>query len=222
MNRMRTYFTLLFILASCANDDDSGGTTSVSGQAVYRDATTNHDGTQRAPSAPPAQSVKLTMTIKGTGETPQLDPQCLRDTGTFEAKYAGNASLDDGGAYVASFASGAVTTPSGCELPELTIGIVTDIVVRAELATTTPNCQTYCDANARADAEAQCGPSASCRETAEASGSASCMTTCTSQRTKIVAETSLGVSSLGQIDANALRTATFADLEGKLVFTTME
>jgi hypothetical protein len=218
---MRTYFTLLFILASCANDDDSSNA-SVSGQAVYRDATTNHDGTQRAPSAPPAQAVKLTMTIKGTGQTPQLDPQCLRDTGTFEAKYAGDASVDDSGAYVASFASGAVTTPSGCELPELTVGVVTDIVVRAELATTTPNCQSYCEANARADAEAQCGPSASCRETAEASATASCMTTCTSQRTKIVAETSLGVSSLGQIDANALRTATFADLEGKLVFTTME
>lgn len=165
------------------------------------------------------------MTIKGTGQTPQLDPQCLQDTGKFEAKYAGNASVDNSGAYLASFASGAITTPSGCQLPDLTVGVVTDIVVRAELATTTQNCQTYCEANARADAEAQCGATssaASCRESAEASGTASCTTTCTSQRTKIVAEASIGVSSLGQVTADQLRSATFADLEGKLVFTKME
>jgi hypothetical protein len=221
---MRTYFALLSILVGCTSDD-SGGGTSVSGQAVYRDSATDHTGTQRAPSAPPAQSVKLTMTIKGTGETPQLDPQCLTDGGKFEAHYAGNAALDSGGAYLASFASGEIKTPSGCELPDLKVGVVTDIVVRAELATTTQNCQSYCEANARAEAEASCGATssaASCRDSAEASGTASCMTTCTSQRTKIVAETSIGVSSLGQVSADQLRTATFADLEGKLVFTKTE
>ena len=224
---MRTYFALLTILVGCTGGDDgSGGNTTVSGQAVYRDSATDHNGTQRAPASPPAGSAKLTMTIKGNGTIPQVDPQCLQDAaGKFEAKYNGNASVDDSGAYVSSFTSGKITTPSGCEIPDLTVGVVTDIVVRAELTTSTQNCKTYCDANARADAEAQCGATAtaaSCREQAEASGSAQCMTTCTTQRTKIVAETSIGVSSLGHVDANQLRSATFADLEGKLVFEKME
>ena len=223
MDRMRTYLALL-ILVGCTSSDDGGGNTTVSGQAVYRDSTTDHTGTQRSPSKPPAQDAKLSMTIKGTGTIPQVDPQCITDpSGKFEARYTGTASVGD--TYVASFAKGTIATPSGCEIPDLTVGVVTDIVVRAELTTTTQNCQTYCEASARADAESSCGATssaASCRQSAEASGTASCMTTCTSQKTKIVAETSIGVSSLGQVDADSLRAATFADLEAQLVFDALE
>ena len=165
------------------------------------------------------------MTIKGSATIPQVDPQCVTDpAGKFEARYAGTASIGDD-LYAASFARGSIVTPSGCEIPELTVGVVTDIVIRGELEATTQNCQTYCEASARADAEAQCGATASaaeCRAQAESATAAQCMTTCTTQRTKIVAETTIGVSSLGSVDADALRSATFADLEAKLVFDVLE
>ena len=223
MVRMRTYLALL-LLVGCSNSDGSEGNVTVSGQAVYRDSTTDHTGATRTAASPPDQDAKLSMTIKGTGTIPQVDPQCITDpAGKFEAKYAGTAALD--GVYVASFGAGSIATPSGCAIPELTVGAVTEIVLRAELTTTTQNCQSYCEASARADAEASCGATssaASCRESAEASATASCMTTCTSQKTKIVAETSIGVGSLGEVDATKLRTATFADLEAKLVFDALE
>jgi hypothetical protein len=227
MERMRTnyYLALLVLATACTSTDDGGeGNTTVSGQAVYRDASTDHSGAQRTAASPPAQEAKLSLTIKGSGTIPEIDPRCLADAaGTFEARYAGAVSIED--AYAAAFAKGTITTPSGCEIPELTVGAVTDVVLRAELATTTQNCQSYCEASARADAEASCGAtssSATCRQSAESSATASCMTTCTSQKTKIVAEASLGVATLGQVDANALRTATFADLEAKLVFDALE
>src|SRR5688572_10072524 len=174
---MRTYFILTSLLVACGGDGSDGGNTSVSGQAVYRDATTDHNGTPRSPSAPPAQEAKLSMTIKGSATIPQVDPQCITDpTGKFEARYLGTMSIDDD-VYVTQFASGSIVTPSGCQIPELTVGVVTDIVVRAELNTTTQNCQTYCEASARADAEAQCGATASaasCRAQAESSATAQC------------------------------------------------
>ena len=210
---------LLVLLAACGSSSDGG--TSVSGQAVYRDSTTDHTGAPHAAAAPADQHMNITMTIQGTGTIPNVDAQCLTDpTGHFEARYAGSAQVGD--TYLASFGSGSIVTPSGCQIPDLTVGVVTDIVVRAEIETTTPNCETYCAASARADAEAQCGTSASCRENAETSATAQCMTTCTAQKTKIVAESSIGASSLGHVDADALRAAAFADLEAKLVFAALE
>lgn len=222
---MRTHYLALALLAACAGGDDPD-TTGVNGRATYRDAATDHAGSPREAAAPPAQQAKLALTIEGSGTIPGVDPQCLADpAGRFEARYTGTGSLDDGGRYLAAFASGTIVTPSGCRIPELTVGVVTDIIVRAELTTTTQNCQTYCEAHARADAEAECGvtsSAASCRESAEASASTQCMTECTTQRTKIVAETSIGAGSLGEVDADTLRVAAFTGLEADLVFAALE
>ncbi|MBA3395337.1 MAG: hypothetical protein H0T89_21995 [Deltaproteobacteria bacterium] len=224
---MRSYLYLLTAAAlGCTDDGGSEGTAAVSGAAVYRDSATAHDGTPRQASSPPAQDAKLTLVVKGNATIPQVDPQCATDpVGRFEARYAGTMDIGSDGAYLTALAAGEIVTPSGCEIPELTVGVVTDIVLRAELTATTQNCQTYCEASARADAEASCGASASaaaCRSSAESSAAASCMTTCTSQTRKIVAETSIGAGSLGQVDASALRAATFADVEARMVFDIIE
>lgn len=220
---MRNFLLCSLLLIGCASDGAEDNA-SVSGQAVYRDSATDHSGSPKEPAKPTGQA-KISMTIRGTGTIPQVDPRCVTDpSGVFEARYAGTAQVGDE-VYVASFGQGTIATPSGCALPELTVGVVTDIVVRAELEATTQNCQTYCEASARADAEAQCGAtpsSASCRAQAESSAAATCMTSCTSQSSKIVAETSIGVGSLGSVDADALRAAVFADLEADLVFDTLE
>jgi hypothetical protein len=224
----KTHILWLSILAACTSDDGGTTATRVQGSTVYRDAMTEHDGTTREPEAPPAQNAKITVTVKGTGTLPQIDPQCATDpAGAFEAHYAGTMAITDGSAYAANIAegSGMFTTPSGCTIGDLTVGVVTDVVVRAELDATSQNCTTYCAASARADAEAQCGASSSaatCRETAEGQLAASCMTECTQQSNKIVAETSIGASTLAHADADTLRAAALGELSAKLTFDHIE
>lgn len=228
---LRTTYCLVLatVVAGCTDGGgESTAESTVSGTAQYRDSATAHDGTNKEPAAPPAQEASLKILIKGQGEIPQVDPQCALDpAGRFEGRYSGTFDLDDDGAYAAAIASSTaqLVTPSGCEIPNLTVGVVTDIVVRAELDTTTQNCETYCEAHARAEAEEACGAtaaSAQCRTSAEAQTKASCQTTCTTERQKIVAEMSLAANALGELDANALRAAAFGDFTANLTFDRME
>lgn len=220
----RTSLSLCLVLAACTSESDSSST--ISGDAVYRDADTDHSGATRAPSTPPPQSARVTITVKGTGQIPHVDPQCALDpSGSFEAHYLSTMNMTDGSAYSAAIASGTITTPSGCAIPDLTVGLVTDVVVRAELAINTQNCTMFCEANARADAEAQCGTSASaasCRAAAESQGSAQCKTTCTTKARAIVAEMSLAAGLLGDLDAEALRAAALGELRADLTFDHLE
>jgi len=216
-------------LAACtASDDDDGGDAdaSVAGQAVYRDSTTDHDGAPAQPATPEPQPVEVTLVIEGTGTIPDPDPQCAIDpAGAFQATFDGSATLSDGGAYLAALGEGTITTPSGCAIPDLTVGVITDVRVRAAITATTENCQSYCEASARADAEAECGATASaaeCRAAAEADAVASCTTECTSETHQIVAEVSLAASLLGDLDADALRAAAFGELTADLTFDTIE
>lgn len=168
----------------------------------------------------------MTITVKGTGQIPQVDPQCALDpAGSFEAHYLSTMNMTDGSAYTAAIANGSITTPSGCAIPDLTVGVVTDVVVRGELTINTQNCDTFCEANARADAEAECGASASaatCRAQAESQATAQCQTTCTTKARAIVAEVSLAASLLGDLDADALRAAALGELQANLTFDHLE
>jgi hypothetical protein len=221
---LKTSLCLICVLSACTSESETAS--SVSGDAVYRDATTDHSGATQAPSTPPPQSARVTLTVKGTGQIPQVDPQCALDpAGSFEANYLSTMNMSDGSAYTAALASGSITTPSGCEIPNLTVGVVTDVVVRGELAINTQNCDTFCTANARADAEAECGASASaatCRAQAESQASAQCQTTCTTKAHAIVAELSLSAALLGDLDADALRAAALGQLHANLTFDHLE
>ncbi len=222
---------LTFLLASaltfgCSNDHESD--TSVSGSAVYRDATTDHDGATQPAATPPAQSARVSIVVKGTGTIPEIDPQCALDpAGAFEAHYLSTMTVTGGELYSATVAegSGQIQTPSGCAIPNLTVGLITDVVVRGELSINTTNCETYCSAQARADAEAQCGATASaaaCRAQYEAQASGQCQTTCTTTAHAIVAEISLAASLLGDLDADALRAAALGELTADLTFDHLE
>ena len=210
------------LVAGCAGDDGEGQTSArLSGNAVYRDAATDHAGNARPASPPPAQTAEVAIVVKGQAQIPEVDPQCALDpTGHFEAHYLGDLRVGDDELYLATLAagSGAITTPSGCAIPQLTVGLVTEVVVRAELAVTAQNCETYCQAHARAEAEAQCGASAaaaSCRGTAEAQVAGSCTTTCTTSAHAIVAEASLAAGLFGSLDAEALRGAALGETRGR-------
>jgi hypothetical protein len=225
-----TFLSALLLAAACTGGDDGDdqGTTEVSGQAQFRDATTAPDGEPAEPAAPPAQEMDVTLVVEGQGDIPEIDPQCALDpAGAFEAHLVGDAVVDDDGAYLATLGSGAVdvTTPSGCEIPELSGGVVTDITLRAELAATTQNCDTYCAASARADAEAECAgepDEAQCRGEAEAAFAAACTTTCSTETHVIVAEVSIGAGALGELDLEALQAAALGQFEAELTFDHME
>jgi len=112
-------------------------------------------------------------------------------------------------------------TPTGCAIPELTIGTMNEVVVRAELVATQPNCETYCAASARADAEAACGATAAaaaCRTDAETKAEASCQTTCVSETKRIVAETALSAEALLQLNARGVSSTSLGELKVDLVF----
>jgi hypothetical protein len=225
---MRTILTLVsasILATACTANGDAGG--EVSGKAVYRDATTDHAGASKAPASPPPQSAHVSIVIKGSGQIPEIDPRCALDpAGQFEARYLSTASMSDGNLYAATVAegSGTIQTPSGCTIPDLTVGVITDVIVQGDLTINTQNCETYCAARARADGEAQCGASASaatCRSEFEAQASAQCTQTCTTKAQTIRAELSLGAALLGDLDAPALRAAAIGDLTADLTFDHM-
>jgi hypothetical protein len=232
MRNSRTFVSILtsLALAACTGgaDDGGGDDTQVEGQAVYRDATTDHSGAERAPAAPPSQDIEVDVRVEGTGTIPNPDTQCALDpAGAFEAVFSGTATVDESGAYVGALgaASGTIATPSGCEIPDLTVGVFTDVVIRARIEATTANCETYCAASARADAEGECGAdadAAACRADAEVEAQASCMTTCTTESSYIVAEAAIGASAIGEIDADALYAAALGELHADLVFDHVE
>lgn len=223
---LRNHLTIVFasILTVGCTDGESTTGSHLTGSATYRDAATDHVGASREAATPPPQSARVSVLVKGTGQIPHIDPQCALDpAGRFEAHYLSTMTVTDGNAYSATVAegSGQLKTPSGCAIPELTVGVITDVVIRGELAINTTNCETYCQATARADAEAQCGATASaaaCRAQYEAQAMAQCQTTCTTQAHAIVAETSLSASLLGDLDADALRAAALGELTANLTF----
>lgn len=228
MSRLHLTYILATTLAFGCTADESETSASLTGTAMYRDATTDHDGASQPAATPPPQSAQISIVVKGTGTIPEIDPQCALDpAGQFEAHYLSTMSVSDGDVYTAAIAegSGELQTPSGCAIPDLTIGVITDVVVRGELAINTTNCETYCAAQARADGEAQCGTSAtdaSCRAEYEAQASAQCQTTCTTQAHAIVAEVSLAASLLGNLDADQLRAAALGELTANLTFDHLE
>lgn len=222
-----TIVSILFAASSCTSDGESQSSAALSGKAVYRDAQTSQDGAPAEAATPPPQSAHVSIVVKGTGSIPQVDPRCALDpAGAFEARYLSTLSMNDGSVYAASVAegSGTIETPSGCAIPDLTVGVITDVVVRGELSINTTNCNTFCSARARADGEAQCGAmasAASCRAQYETQASAQCTQTCTTTAHAIIAEVSLTASLLGDLDADALRAAALGDLTADLTFDSL-
>lgn len=230
---MSKHVSLIGLLFACVagcggGESQSTSGSELSGTSTYRDAETDHAGNQQEPESPPPQDAEVYLVVKGTGQIPQVDPQCAADPlGAFEARYVSTAEITAQDGYVAAFGSqnAEIVTPSGCEIPELTVGVVTDVVVRAELTVNTQNCESYCQAHARAEAESECGASptaAQCRSEAEAEAAGQCTTTCTTQANVIVAEVSLGANALGTLDASKLRGALFGEVSADLTFDRME
>lgn len=218
--------TLSIAAFGCASD---GGSTTESsselrGNATFRDATTDHAGNQTDPASPSGDGA-VTIIVEGSGQLPEVDVRCQLDpAGRFEAHYVSTVDFDAGDAYATSVAEGVIMTPGGCELQTVNALLVTGVTIRAEIDATTQNCETYCAASARADAEAECGATSSatsCRENAEASAEAACETTCTARADRIVAEVSLAASLFAGVDFEALRGAVFGDLTADLEFDHM-
>ena len=219
MNRILPLLTAALLVA--CNGDDADVETEAMGTARYADAS---DSTE--PESSP-DGFDITIEAEGTGSFDVSEPQCEADglTGAFTALYSGEAEVDDDGVYVASLTTVEAETPSGCELPDLDIGLVTDVVVRGEVQATTQNCDTYCESKARAYGETECEgdpDEASCRSTAEADFESSCSTACEDEAQVIVAETSLTAAALSSLDLQSLTGAALGTVTADLTFDRIE
>jgi hypothetical protein len=223
---MKLTSVLVPLIAACSSTSTSSSSAKLTGNATYRDATTDHAGNPQPSAQPAPQTADMSIVVKGTATIPHVDARCAADpAGAFEAHYASALDIASGSSYVAAMETGTLETPSGCTIDTLTGAVVTEIDIHAELDATADNCQTYCSASARADAEASCGSTANeatCRESAEASAMTSCTTTCTQSGARIVADLRLGAGALGSVDADSLREATFGGLHGDLTFDHVE
>ena len=210
--------------------DEPSGDSRPSGDMTYEDANTDTNGDPQDPSSPPAQNVEIEVRMSGDGTLSGLDPTCP-DLGAtqFEGFTSAVGQVDSSGAYIAGFTlvNAMFETPtSGCEIPDLTIGLMSDIEVRALLQTTTQNCETYCAAKARSHGEAECGVGpgqAQCRAQAEAEYSATCTTACSGSTTRrIVASASVGVATLTSINSRDLNSEGMGEFELDLTFDRIE
>jgi hypothetical protein len=210
---MRNLPALLLVatlpLAACTTHGVASATARLTGDATFRDATAPARDA-RQPAAPPAQAMTVAVEIDGHGTiaSASAERRCVADpSGAFAARYTGTAQLSSDGTYAAVLASGpgAIATPSGCPLADVTDAAVTGAKLHAELAATPANCQNYCAAKARADAESQCATSAdqpSCRATARAALGAQCESTCTTRAHAIAADAELGAADLADLQAS--------------------
>lgn len=222
---------LSLALAACTGDPGAPaeGDTTVTGPTRWRDAETTPDGGPAEAGRPESQDgMRVYVTVEGDGTLSGLEPECELEgaTGSFVGVLEGDAQIDDDGTYVAVLASeqGTFTTPTGgCEIPELEIATVTSVGVRGELETTQQNCESYCEAHARAEAESACGSDASCRAEVEAEEAATCETTCTGSTTyTLVAETALDATAVAELNASGLTGTGLGTLEVDLTFDRVE
>lgn len=222
---------LASVASGCKYSDDDQNDTQVQGECTQQDASTDHAGQPKEPSKPKAQPIEVSITVAGKGALSGLKPECQLEgaSGNFKGLLVGQGEIEDGGFYFAGLASssGAFTTPSGsCEIPDLSVASVTEVVVKAKLENTSENCRSYCESKARAHAESECGASstqASCRSAMEAEYTASCRQECTGTTTRrIVAETRLGLAAIAQMNAQGFTGKGLGSLDADLTFEKIE
>lgn len=219
---------LALAVSACGSGSDAETDTSTRGSAVYSDSQTDAAGQPQEPARPDPQRVDIEIQVAGSGSMSGLDPQCALDgtTGAFEGEYAGDAEIDGDGIYFGALASTAASfvTASGCPVPELEITSLTEVVVRAEMTATERNCQTYCAASARSQAEGECGTADSaCRAEAEGEYAASCQVACTDgDDYHIVAETRLSAAAVAELTASSLTGTALGEIDVDLVFDRIE
>lgn len=237
--RLSTVFGILaawMVFSGCgpSGGDEVSGDTVASGKTAYEDSETDHDGMAQEPEAPAPQPesdpIQVEIVLSGTGDLGVVPSSCSLDQGAgqFTSLLSGTGEIDENGLYIAGFLSSEATffSPSGCELPEVSVATLTSVEVVARLSNTQENCNSYCSAKARSQAEAECGSypnDASCRVSAEADYTASCETTCNGASTRvIVARSSLSISAVATLNATALGVDGLGNIEVDLTFDHIE
>ena len=225
--------SLLLFAVACEPEPEPSGDTKATGNATYQDAEKSDAGADQEPASVPPQDdsdpMVVSIELRGTGSFDVSEPECQADalSGAFNGSYEGTATIDDDGVYVAAMADSAteLTTPSGCELPDVSIGLVTDVVVRGELTATSENCTTYCEAKGRSYAETECegdSDEASCRAAAGADYESSCTQECSQSTHVIVAESSLGASAITDLALDGLSGNALGTVSVDLTFDHIE
>lgn len=227
MSRLVSLFTLSCLAAACGGSGSTDAETAATGEARYADAETKPDGSAREPARPTGE-ISVTIEVRGSGDLSGLEPTCLDGAaGMFEGLLATTTEVDDDGVYFAGIAEGEASfeTPSGCEIPELEIAALSEVVVRGELSATAASCESYCSARARQSAESECAGSSdqvACRSSAEGDYMASCQVACEQSAVVIAAETELSAAARAELAASQIAGSSLGTLDVNLVFDRIE
>lgn len=199
----------------------------LTGPALFRDAGSHPDGSAAISARPAGQDVDVFVELDARGSYHDVDPLCsLASRGELEGEYGAVGEIDRGLMFATMSSSDAsFWTSLGCELGDPRIGLAQSITVRAELEATVPNCDAYCAAYARAEAEAICGvgpDAATCWAEEESAAMASCTLTCEDEAYAIVGETTLDATQLANANEYGLRAGALTRLRAELSFDHME
>ncbi len=217
MNRL-TPLLLIALVTACADEDAE---TESTGNAQYVESSQTAD----EPARPDGFFVEVRA--EGTGEFAVPGAECAADsvTGAFTALYEGNAEVNNDGTYVASMAVVEAQPPSGCDVPDLDVALVTDIVVRGEVQATTASCEAYCDSKGAAYADTECegnADEATCRMETTTTYSSDCVVECDNDFVRMVAETSVTGTALSSLDLQSLSGAALGTITADLTFDRLQ
>ena len=221
-------FLALVAASGCKKDESPGpqpepSASEARGQSTYTDQDRGQDGQTWTAERPEPQQSWMEVRAETSATFSVSDPGCELDAlgGSLLVLFEGDAQIDSNGAYVSALTLASFETPSGCTVPEAELAAVTGITARMELPVTVENCQSYCDAKARAEAEQACEgdvDEASCRTDLEATYSSDCQTTCTTTAFAIGAETTLDVATTTAVGADLVATGALGSFTVDLMF----
>lgn len=213
--------TTILVLLACAPARGN-----FTGQATYKQAATAADGSSHDPQPVSRgdgsdQPVTFAASFEGTGSFGDLASICLPTDGSFTGTSSSQGTMSSDGSFAgevdASASDTVLTSTLGCVTQDLSIDALTSITITASITADTENCSNYCSADANAECESD-GDRASC----EADFAASCEEECTTQRSSIVAETTL--SSGSELDSlnSGLDGDAFGSFSTDLTFGSMQ
>ena len=185
---------------------DAGYTTGFRGKIGFEDARHDLDGERVRPASPVAGDADVTVEVYGDASWDGLLPDCgFLLGGEVSGLYEGEGRVSEDGAYIAAFNENEASfvADAGCLIEDLTLDAVSGAYIRAELEATYPQCEAFCAAAARSEAEGMCGASpdaAECRLAEEASIEASCMVSCTEEASYIVGEAEVSGGAMATIN----------------------
>jgi hypothetical protein len=209
-----TLIPLFVFLSACGTKDQEENFT---GQGQFTDAK------PVVREEEPEQGITFQAEFGGTGSFGDLSGVCLPTDGAFTGTSTSEGSMDSDGNFsgqVDATGSGELLSSLGCVTESLEIDEVTTLSIKAMIVADSENCTHYCESNAAVECEAE-GGDAEAQAACATALSASCTEECTTERTSIVAVTTIEGAALTSLN-EGLDGEVFGSFSGDLTFDRTE